>query len=296
MIDQTQKLTPRAQQTLFLARKEAAGLNDNMVGAEHVLLGLILLGQGCAVDVLHKLNVNLEAVRLAIENSFPNQQPQSTREIRFTPGYKKVLALALNEAKAFNHEFLGTEHFLLGLLNGADGIAARILQTQQLDIDRVRQEILYELDPLGMGGSGQRPNLNTNAQQVLALAHKEAAQRGHNVIDTEHLLLGLITGGEPSAVKILGMTGWDLPAIRSEAEKLMTPTRDRSIVGQIPQSPSAIKALALGVSEAAASNRSQSGPAHLLLGLMAEGHGIAAQVLQKVGLTIEGARQKLSRM
>ena len=109
--------TPRAQQVLALARKEADRFNHNFVGTEHLLLGLIKLGQGVAVNVLQKLGLDLETVRLEVEKQVgtgPDQKMMGN--IPYTPRVKKVLALAQKEAKALNHTYVGTEHILLGLL------------------------------------------------------------------------------------------------------------------------------------------------------------------------------------
>src|SRR5512141_1081738 len=138
--------TPRAQQVLALARKEADRFNHNFVGTEHLLLGLIKLGQGVAVNVLQKMNLDL--VRMQVEKEVGTGPDQKMiGNIPYTPRVKKVLALAAKEAKALNHTYVGTEHILLGLLREGDGVAARVLKTLDVDIEQTRQEILKELDP-----------------------------------------------------------------------------------------------------------------------------------------------------
>jgi ATP-dependent Clp protease ATP-binding subunit ClpC len=142
-------LTPRAQQVLALARKEADRFRHNYVGTEHLLLGLIKLGQGVAVSVLQKMGLDLETVRGEVEKQVGLGQESKTPlgSIPYTPRVKKVLALAGKEAKALNHSYVGTEHILLGLLREGEGVAARVLKTLDIDIERTRQEILRELDP-----------------------------------------------------------------------------------------------------------------------------------------------------
>jgi ATP-dependent Clp protease ATP-binding subunit ClpC len=140
--------TPRAQQVLALARKEADRFNHNFVGTEHLLLGLIKLGQGVAVNVLQKLGLDLETVRMEVEKQVGTGPDQKMiGNIPYTPRVKKVLALAAKEAKALNHTYVGTEHILLGLLREGDGVAARVLKNLDVDIEQTRQEILKELDP-----------------------------------------------------------------------------------------------------------------------------------------------------
>ncbi len=140
--------TPRAQQVLALARKEADRFNHSYVGTEHLLLGLIKLGQGVAVNVLERMGLELEAVRMEVEKEVGSGPPQkSAGNIPYTPRVKKVLALANKEAKALNHSYVGTEHLLLGLLREGEGVAARVLKRLDVDIQRTRNEILAEIDP-----------------------------------------------------------------------------------------------------------------------------------------------------
>ncbi len=140
--------TPRAQQVLALARKEADRFNHNFVGTEHLLLGLIKLGQGVAVNVLQKMGLDLETVRMEVEKQVGTGPDQKMiGNIPYTPRVKKVLALAAKEARALTHTYVGTEHILLGLLREGDGVAARVLKNLDVDIEQTRQEILKELDP-----------------------------------------------------------------------------------------------------------------------------------------------------
>ncbi|HXI50918.1 MAG TPA: ATP-dependent Clp protease ATP-binding subunit [Candidatus Saccharimonadales bacterium] len=146
--DAMNNFTPRAQQVLALARKEADRFNHNFVGTEHLLLGLIKLGQGVAVNVLQKMGLDLETVRMEVEKQVGTGPDQKMiGNIPYTPRVKKVLALAAKEAKALNHTYVGTEHILLGLLREGDGVAARVLKNLDVDIEQTRQEILKELDP-----------------------------------------------------------------------------------------------------------------------------------------------------
>src|SRR4029450_6825733 len=140
--------TPRAQQVLALARKEADRFNHNYVGTEHLLLALIKLGQRVAVHVLEKPGLDLETVRMEVEKQVgTGSDQQMMGNIPYTPRVKKVLALAGKEARALNHSYVGTEHILLGLLREGEGVAARVLKSLEVDIERTRNEILKELDP-----------------------------------------------------------------------------------------------------------------------------------------------------
>jgi predicted dehydrogenase len=140
--------TPRARQALALAGKEAERFNHNFVGTEHLLLGLIALNQGVAVTVLRKLGLELERVRMEIEKQVGTGPDQKIiGNIPYTPRSKKTLALASKEARNLNHTYVGTEHILLGLLREGDGVAARVLEKLNINVEETRQEILRELDP-----------------------------------------------------------------------------------------------------------------------------------------------------
>jgi ATP-dependent Clp protease ATP-binding subunit ClpC len=156
--------TPRAQQVLALARKEADRFNHNFLGTEHLLLGLIKLGQGVAVNVLQKMGLDLETVRMEVEKRVGTGPDQKMiGNIPYTPRVKKVLDLAKREAKNLNHTYIGTEHILLGLLREGDGVAAQILRSLDVDIEQTRQEILKELDPNFTGEESSIPEAGEKA-------------------------------------------------------------------------------------------------------------------------------------
>ncbi len=183
--------TPRAQQVLALARKEADRFHHNYVGTEHLLLGLINLGQGVAVNVLMKMGLDLQTVRSAVEKQVgtgPESKPSGN--IPYTPRVKKVLALAGKEAKSLNHSYVGTEHILLGLLREGEGVAARVLKSLDVDIERCRNEILAELDPNfssesgeaaaagGQGAADEKKDSKTPALKAFGRDLTELAKKG----------------------------------------------------------------------------------------------------------------------
>src|SRR6201988_990503 len=140
--------TPRAQQVLQLARKEADRFNHNYVGTEHLLLGLIKLGQGVAVNVLQKMGLDLETVRVEVEKQAGSgPATKIVGNVPDTPRVKKGLAVAGKEAKALSHSYVGTEHILRGPLKEGEGVAARVLKSLEIDIERTKNEIQKELDP-----------------------------------------------------------------------------------------------------------------------------------------------------
>jgi ATP-dependent Clp protease ATP-binding subunit ClpC len=139
--------TPYAQQVLALARKEAERFRHNFVGTEHLLLGIVNLGQGTAFTVLRNMGLDSETLRLEVEKQVgTGPDDRMIGNIPYTPRVKKVLALAARESRELNHTYVGTEHILLGLLREGDGVAARVLKNLHVDIEQTRQEILRELD------------------------------------------------------------------------------------------------------------------------------------------------------
>jgi ATP-dependent Clp protease ATP-binding subunit ClpC len=185
--------TPRAQQVLALARKEADRFNHNYVGTEHLLLGLIKLGQGVAINVLAKMGLDLETVRMEVEKQVGSgPETKMVGNIPYTPRVKKVLALAGKEAKALGHSYVGTEHILLGLLREGDGVAAKVLKNLDVDIERTRNEILRELNPnftpedddmetadVGGGGSGGGKQVKTPALRAFGRDLNDVAKKGN---------------------------------------------------------------------------------------------------------------------
>ncbi len=140
--------TPRSQQVLALARKEADRLKHTYVGSEHLLLGIAALFQGTAANVLQTMGVDLNVMREKVESAVESGgKRRPVGNIPYTPRVKKVLAHAGKEAKALDHAFVGTEHLLLGILREGDGLAARVLGDLGIELDRTRVEVCKELDP-----------------------------------------------------------------------------------------------------------------------------------------------------
>ncbi|MEI6563294.1 MAG: ATP-dependent Clp protease ATP-binding subunit [bacterium] len=147
-MDNSGNYTPRAKQVIQIARAEADRFNHSYVGTEHLLLGLVALGQGVAVTVLERMGISLESLRLEVEKVV-GQGPETKTmgNVPFTPRAKKVLQLATAEARALHHTYVGTEHILLGLLREGEGVASQVLRALNVDLDTTRTEVMKELDP-----------------------------------------------------------------------------------------------------------------------------------------------------
>ncbi len=168
-----ERFTDRARRVVVLAQEEARMLNHNYIGTEHILLGLIHEGEGVAAKALESLNISLEAVRQQVEEIIGQGQAAPTGHIPFTPRAKKVLELSLREALQLGHNYIGTEHILLGLIREGEGVAAQVLQKLGADLNRVRQTVIQLLSGY-TGGKGE---------QVSAGGGSEQAQGGSAVLD-----------------------------------------------------------------------------------------------------------------
>jgi ATP-dependent Clp protease ATP-binding subunit ClpC len=157
MADRFDKFTERARRVLTLAQEEAQRFNHNYIGTEHLLLGLVREGDGVAAKVLANLGVELNKVRSAVEFIIGRGDRASSGEIGLTPRAKKVIELAVDEARRLGHSYIGTEHLLLGLVREGEGIAAGVLESLGVNLERVRaetQRILAQSQPQGQQGGG----------------------------------------------------------------------------------------------------------------------------------------------
>jgi ATP-dependent Clp protease ATP-binding subunit ClpC len=145
-----ERFTDRARRVVVLAQEEARILNHNYLGTEHLLLGLVHEGQGVAARALESLGIGLEAVRQQVEEIIGQGQQAPSGHIPFTPRAKKVLELSHREAQQLGHDYIGTEHILLGLIREGEGVAAQVLVRLGADLNRVRQQVIQLLH--GHGG------------------------------------------------------------------------------------------------------------------------------------------------
>ncbi len=154
MSDRFDKFTERAKKVLVLAQEEAQRFNHNYIGTEHLLLGLVREGEGIAAKVLSNLGVELNKVRSAVEFIIGRGDRMVIGDISLTPRAKKVIELAVEEARQLGHDHVGTEHLLLGLVREGEGIAAGVLVSLGADLERVRIQVLQVVSQAGMDASG----------------------------------------------------------------------------------------------------------------------------------------------
>jgi ATP-dependent Clp protease ATP-binding subunit ClpC len=148
-----ERFTDRARRVVVLAQEEARMLNHNYIGTEHILLGLIHEGEGVAAKALETLDISLEAVRQQVEEIIGQGDQTPSGHIPFTPRSKKVFELTLREALQLGHNYIGTEHILLGLIREGEGVAAQVLVRLGADLNRVRQQVIQLLH----GYQGKEP-------------------------------------------------------------------------------------------------------------------------------------------
>jgi ATP-dependent Clp protease ATP-binding subunit ClpC len=163
-----ERFTDRARRVVVLAQEEARTLNHNYIGTEHILLGLLHEGEGVAARSLHELDISLDAVRAQVEEIIGHGQQAPSGQIPFTPRAKKALELSLREALNMGHNYIGTEHILLGLIREGEGVAAQVLVKLGADLNRVRQQIIEMLPGAAdladqEGTQGERDTLSAEA-------------------------------------------------------------------------------------------------------------------------------------
>jgi len=255
-----ERFTDRARRVVVLAQEESRRLNHDFIGTEHILLGLIQEREGVAAQALGALGIRLEAVRARVEETVGRGESTPSGHIPFTPRAKKVLELSLREALQFGHNYIGTEHLLLGLIREGEGVAATVLVGLGADLESVRLKVIQLL--AGRQGSGVPPELladpGTRAAVIATAVPYEPGQTTTS------------PGGE-----------------------LFRAALDRLVLRRF--TVSSCRVLLLAESEALRLGTTTVGPEHLLLGLLAEGEGAAAVALGAMGIDLVTARDEADR-
>src|SRR5438067_2292347 len=176
-----ERFTDRARRVVVLAQEEARMLNHNYIGTEHILLGLIHEGEGVAAKALESLGISLEAVREKVEETIGPAGSSTTGSPPFTPRAKKVLELSLREALQLGHNYIGTEHMLLGLVREGEGVAATVLVNLGADLSRVRQQVIQLLSGYASGGKEGAPAGASGSSQEAPTGSPVLDQFGRNL-------------------------------------------------------------------------------------------------------------------
>jgi hypothetical protein len=165
-----ERFTDRARRVVVLAQEEARHLDHNYIGTEHILLGLIHEGEGVAARALTELDISLEAVRGEVMEIVGRGPEPPSGHIPFTPRAKKVLELSLREAMALGHNYIGTEHILLGLIREGEGVAAQVLINLGAGLERTRQQVIQILSGMAGGQAEQLAGMSSRITQQQAMA------------------------------------------------------------------------------------------------------------------------------
>jgi len=299
--------TDRVRKVLQMSREEATRLGQRYVGTEHILLGMIREDEGVASDVLATLNVDLGAIRQKIEETAKGKGGDLAQsagpDLPYTSRAKKVLEMAMSEARDLSYRYIDTGILLLGLLREEKGIAAQVLTAAGVTLDRARAETLKLAgsEPLprtaSPGGRSGGYNFTDRVRKILHLAREEAARLGHEYVGTEHILLGLVREGEGVAAAVLTNLNVDVEEVEQTIEQRVTKGGAARVVGpDLPYTRGAKKVLELAMAETRELDHSYVGSEHLLLGLLREGDGVAAEVLTDLGVTLEEARAETLRL
>ena len=314
MADKFDKFTERARKVLTLAQEEAQRFNHNYIGTEHLLLGLVREGDGVAARVLSNMGVQLPKVRSAVEFIIGRGDQAPTGDIGLTPRAKKVIELAVDEARRLNHHYIGTEHLLLGLVREGEGIAAGVLESLGVNLEKVRAQVMQVVNQSSITKAIRimrpRPTrrlilprlrlrmgsrwFTQRARRSLVLAEVEAKRFNHSNIGTEHLLLGLIREGDGVAARILNDNDVRLQDAR-QAVEVRKPRRSESVANELYLSKRADKVLDFAVKQAKWLDRLSIGTEHLLLGLVRSDESTAMLVIGDLGVDPVDMRSELIR-
>lgn len=302
--------TDRVRKVLQMAREEAARLNHEYVGTEHLLLGLVKDEEGVAIAVLVNLGADLAEIREKVEAIVKQGDAATARrlDLPYTSHAKKVLELSMSELRELGHSYIGTEHLLLGLLREEEGIAAQVLVDCGIHLEQARAETIRLLGteefrhsshprPSSWAGRAAAYNFTDRVRKVLQMAREEAARLRHEYVGTEHLLLAVIKEGEGAAAAVLTNLNVDCEDIRKTVENVVKRGKARGAADpDLPYTSRAKKVLELAMGEARDLRHAHVGTEHLLLGLLGEEKGIAAQVLADAGITLEVVRAEVLRL
>ena len=285
-----ERFTKKAIKVILLAREEAKRSGHDSVATEQMLLGLIGEGIGVAARVLRSAGVNLKNARIEVERTVGRGSGVVEEEIPFTPRAKELLQLSLDEADRLGHNYIGTEHLLLGLVLQRKSVAILVLENLGVSRLRLHSEILSTVRGTSETNIDNTPKSPTNeanftekAIKAIILAREEARRLGYDSVATEQILLGLIGEGIGVAARVLRSAGVNLKNARIEVEKLV----DRGsgcVAAEIPFTPEAKKLLQFSLKEARSLGDNDIGTGHLLLGLIQEKESVAVRALENLGV------------
>jgi ATP-dependent Clp protease ATP-binding subunit ClpA len=307
----TLPLNEEAQQAVAQVQDLARRLDPPQVGSQHLLIALLRMPSCVAHRVLIHLNASPQHFAILMSSATiqttsttstasPQNNPARDRFDKFSDAARRVLSRAQEEAQRFQHNYIGTEHLLLGLIRVEDGVAARVLYELGVELERVRHNVEFIIgrgDRIVLGEIGLTPR----AKKVIELSVDESRRLGRHYIGTEHILLGLVREGQGIAAGVLESLGVNLDGVRQKTLEVLkgesaqfTESEWRGPVNPELESYTFTRqgrhALAFAQHAARKLHHGYVGIEHLLLGLLHEERGMAARVLHEFGLSVEQVR------
>ena len=284
------RFNDRAKRVLALAQDEAVRFNHTYIGAEHLLLGLVREGDGAAARALDALGVDLQQVRAAVESKVgrgPHRAAPS--EITLAPVVKKIIELAIKEARALGHTHVGTEHLLMGLVREGESAATKVLDSLGVTSERLRAQLIATMGanpaPPAATARMPRPRFGRGrTEQVLTVARDEALALGHDWIGTEHLLLALLRPAFPFTLRPLAAIGITYDKALPEIVTVVPRKDGRPANASLTPRTYSVMGYAKGYAEL---THGVDGSRALLVALVADQDGVAGQLLTKLGATAE---------
>jgi len=300
--DRFNRFNDRAWRVVAFAQDEAIRLNHKYIGTEHLLLGLIREGEGVAARVLDSLGVESSKVRTAVTFMIDRgDSATSPSKIKLSPRAKKVIELAIDEARKLGHDHVGTEHLLLGLVREGEGMAPRVLESLGVSPVKVRHQVIAMLGqqhdatpPRTASRTGPFDRFTDTSRRVLALAGDEAIRMSHKHLGTEHVLIGLLQTDGTTAQRALGALGVTLERARTGVSRAIPPGDPAAARSNDITWDPGVQRL-MDKAKEITGDRPVS-PEHLLLALVADTDGIGAQVLAGLDATGDKVRETIDSL
>ncbi|MBI4585550.1 MAG: hypothetical protein HY717_16165 [Planctomycetes bacterium] len=288
------RFTHRARKVLALARKEALRQGHDFIGSEHILLGLIR-GKSCAAaQVLKNLGVQLDEARAAVKRLVkPGNHREDFGQLPFTPVAKRVLEMAAESARSLKHDFIGTEHLLLGILRLEDCVAVRVLEEMAIYWPSAEEMVLNRF---GVEEADWiKPSASRDPAPLFSLVREEARRLRHHLLSPEHLLHAMLKRQGAAALVLRSFTV-DLGQLEEELGRRLQPGLKEVLEPQIPLAPELRQVLEFAMEEAVSLGHDGVGDGHLLLGLLRLVKGPAGEVLRGLQLDLAEVRKRVDRL
>lgn len=287
-----ERFTEKAIKVIMLAQEESRRLGHNFVGTEQILLGLIGEGTGIAAKVLMSMGIKLKSARIEVEKIIGRGSGFVAVEIPFTPRTKKILEFSVEEARKLGHDYVGTEHLLLGLIREREGVAIKVLENLSVFIPTIRFQVIRKLKEEEKTPESSIFNLfKEKALEAMVLAQEEAERFGDSFLGPEQILLGLIREEQGIAGNVLRSMGINFKDTQMVIEKIIGKSSKDSISKNLLFTPKAKRVLEMSLREAQELGHNYIDTEHLLLGLIYGEENSAVKVLEILNINLAEMRK-----